>query len=273
MLDLAAGTFAPVSAGAITDFDPLRPTRSTVYEVGYKGLVAGRVSLTADAWTQRRRDFVFLAPVTPNVFFDAPSLTAYLAGVFTQAGVPDAPQVAAALAGGFAQLPLGTVQPDHDLVGPNDIALSYRNAGAVDVWGVDVGASTDLAAWLGMAVTYSHLNRNLFPAREIDGVNEVPLNAPRHKATISFTGYSPLRGLTSNLRVRWVNGFPVHAGVFRRDVPSYTVVDAGVSWRLPGANGITWSLTASNLLDHHHYEFAGTPRLGRLVLSRVQYEF
>ena len=273
MLDLAAGAFVPVSPAAIADFDPLRPTRSTVYEAGYKGLVAGKVSLTADVWTQRRRDFVFLAPVTPNVFLDAPSLTTYLTGVFTEAGVPNAAQVAAGLAGGFAQLPLGTVQPDQELVGPDDIALSYRNAGQVDVWGVDVGASTDIASWASMAVTYSHLNRNLFPAKDIDGINEVPLNAPRHKATVSFTGFSPRRGLTSNLRVRWVNGFPVHAGVFRRDVSSYALVDAGISWELPSTRGITWSITASNLLDHRHYEFAGTPRLGRLVLSRIQYRF
>ena len=273
ILNLAAGAFAPIATAAVSDFDPLRPTRSTVYEIGYKGLVAGSVSLTADAWTQRRRDFVFLAPVTPNVFFDAPSLTTYLTAAFTQAGVPNAPQNAAALAAGFAQLPLGTVQPDHALVGPNDIALSYRNAGKVDVWGADIGAVTDVSGWLTVALAYAHLNKNLFTADEIDGVNEVPLNAPQHKATLSFTGFNPRRGLTSNLRVRWVNAFPVHAGVFRRDVPTYTIVDAGVSWRPPTLNGVTWSLTASNLLDHRHYEFAGTPRLGRLVLTRVQYDF
>ena len=83
---------------------------------------------------------------------------------------------------------------------------------------------------VSVAVAYAHLNKNLFPADEIDGVNEVPLNAPRHKASVSFTAYSPLRGLTSNLRVRWINGFPVHAGVFRRDVPTYTMLDAGVAW-------------------------------------------
>ena len=273
ILDLAAGAFVPITSSAVTDFNPLRPTRSTVYEIGYKGLVAGTVSLTADAWTQRRRDFVFLAPATPNVFFDAPSLTTYLTTAFTQAGVPNAPQVAAQLAAGFAQLPLGTVQPDHALVGPNDIALSYRNAGKVDVWGADVGAMADVSGSLTVAFAYAHLNKNLFPADEIDGVNEVPLNAPRHKASLSFSGFHPRRGLTSNVRVRWVNGFPVHAGVFRRDVPSYTIVDAGVSWRPPTLNGVTWSLTASNLLNHRHYEFAGTPKLGRLVLTRVQYDF
>ena len=271
MLDLAAGAFVPFAPADVADFDPLRPTRSTVYEVGYKGLVAGNVSVTADAWTQRRRDFVFLAPVTPNVFFDGPGLASFLTNAFTQAGVPGAAQAATALAGAFAQVPLGTVQPDQELVGPTDIALSYRNAGKVDVWGVDLGASGDVASWLGIAVTYSHLSRNLFRADEIDGVNEVPLNAPRHKASISFNGYSPARGLTSNLRLRWVNGFPVHAGVFRRDVPSYAVVDAGISWRVPTLDGVTWSLTASNLLDHRHYEFAGTPRLGRLVLTRIHY--
>jgi outer membrane receptor for ferrienterochelin and colicins len=273
VLNLAIGAFAPISPDAVTDFEPLRPTRSTVYEVGYKGLVAGRVSVSADVWTQRRRDFVFLAPVTPNVFFDAPTLATYLTAAFTQAGVPNAPQVAAQMAAGFAQLPLGTVQPDQELVSPNDIALSYRNAGKVDVWGIDVGAGADLTSWLSVAVAYAHLNKNLFAAVEIDGVNEVPLNAPRHKASVSFTGYSPLRGLTSNLRVRWINGFPVHAGVFRRDVPTYALLDAGVSWRLSTIRGVIWSVTASNLLNHRHYEFAGTPKLGRLVLTRLQYDF
>ena len=60
--------------------------------MGYKGLVADRMSLSVDAWTQHRRDFVFLAPVTPNVFFDAASLGAYLTSALTQAGVPGAPQ-------------------------------------------------------------------------------------------------------------------------------------------------------------------------------------
>lgn len=273
ILDLAAGAFQPIAPDAVLDFDPLRPTRSTVYEVGYKGLVAGRLTLTADAWTQRRRDFVFLAPVTPNVFFDGPSLASYLAQAFTQAGVPGATQVAAQLAAGFAQLPLGTVQPDHPLVDPNDIALSYRNAGDVDVWGLDLGAEADIAGWMHVALAYAHLNKNLFPADEVDGVNEVPLNAPRHKASLVLSGYHPARGLTSNLRVRWVNAFPVRAGVFRRDVPSYVVLDAGLSWRPATLERVTWSLTASNLLDHRHYEFAGTPRLGRLVLTRVQYDF
>jgi outer membrane receptor protein involved in Fe transport len=273
ILNLAAGAFDPLAPANVRDFDPLLPTRSSVVEVGYKGLVADRMSVSVDAWSQRRRDFVFLAPVTPNVFFDAASLGAYLTTAFTQAGVPQAPQVAAQLAAGFAAVPLGTVQPDHELVGPNDIALSYKNAGSVDVWGLDLAAESDVAGWLTVAATYSHLSKNLFAPDEIDGLNEVPLNAPRHKATVSFDALNARRGLSSNLRVRWVNGFPVHAGVFSRDVPSYVVLDAGVSWQPAALRGITWSLTASNLLDHRHYEFAGTPRLGRLALTRLQYAF
>jgi outer membrane receptor for ferrienterochelin and colicins len=273
ILNLGAGAFDPIAADAVRDFEPLRPTLSHVFEVGYKGLVADRMSLSADIWTQRRRDFVFLAPVTPNVFFDAASLGAYLTSAFTQAGVPGAAQVAAQLAGGFASVPIGTVQPDHELVGPTDIALSYRNAGSVDLWGLDLAAESDLSAWLGIAATYSHLSKNLFAPDEIDGLNEVPLNAPRHKATVSLNGRAPRRGVTSNLRVRWVNGFPVHAGVFRRDVPSYAVLDAGVAWQPAPLRGVTWSVTASNLLDNRHYEFAGTPRLGRLVMTRVGYGF
>jgi len=273
ILNLGAGAFDPLAAQDVADFQRLRPTLSNVIEVGYKGLVADRISVSADAWSQRRRDFVFLAPLTPNVFFDAASLGAYLTTAFTQAGVPGAAAVAAQLAAGFAAVPLGTVQPEHELVGPTDIALTYKNAGSVDVWGVDLAAASDVTGWLTVAATYSHLSKNLFAPDEIDGLNEVPLNAPRHKATLSFSGFTPSRSVSSNVRVRWVNGFPVHAGVFRRDVPSYAVLDAGVSWRPASLRGVTWSVTASNLLDHRHYEFAGTPRLGRLVLTRLGYAF
>jgi outer membrane receptor protein involved in Fe transport len=207
------------------------------------------------------------------VFFDAASLTTYLTAAFTQAQVPNAAALAAQFAAGFAQVPLGTVQPDQELVGPLDIALSYRNAGTVDVWGLDLAVEMDVSSWLAVAATYAHLSRNLFAPDEIDGLNEVPLNAPRHKGTLSLTTFDPGRGLSTNLRVRYVNGFPVHAGVFRRDVPTYVVVDGGVSFRPASMPNVTWSVTASNLLDHRHYEFAGTPKLGRLVLTKLQYDF
>ena len=271
-LNLGRGTFDPLAPTAVTDFAPLQPTRSSVFEVGYKALVGGRTTISVALWKQQKHDFIFLAPVTPNVFFDAPSLGAYLTQAFTRAGVPNAGAVAAQLATGFAAVPLGTVQPDHPLVGPNDIVLSYRNAGEVNVWGLDVGGETEVGAHT-IAFSYSYLDRNLFSPSAIDGVNEVPLNAPRHKASISLRSTDVRHRASSEVRVRYVDAFPAHAGVFQRDVAAYTVVDAGLTWRPSVDTDMTWSLTASNLFDLRHYEFAGTPRLGRLLLTKVAYGF
>jgi iron complex outermembrane receptor protein len=272
VLNTSTGTFDAVAPASVGDFSRLRPTLSNVVELGYKGTIGSRLVLVADAWRQVRNDFVFFSVVTPNVFFDKTSLQTYLSGAFAAAGVPNAAATAASFAPVFASLPLGTVQPDSRSVGPNDIVLSYRNFARVRTWGVDVAQELVLTPLFTAAATYSFLNKNLFTSGELQG-DEVSLNAPRHKGSLALRYRDDARAIGAELRGRHVSAFPVHAGVYRRDVASYNLVDATATWRPRQTSGLTFGITATNLLNHSHYEFAGGAALGRLVVTRVQYDF
>ena len=217
VLNTGTGTFDAIAPASVADFNRLRPTLSNVVELGYKGTIGSRLVLVADAWHQVRNDFVFFSVVTPNVFFDRQSLQTYLGGAFAAAGVPNAAATAAAFAPIFASLPLGTVQPDSRSVGPNDIVLSYRNFARVQTWGIDVGQELALTSMLTAAATYSFLNKNLFTSGELQG-DEVALNAPRHKGSLALRLHDQARSIGAELRGRHVSAFPVHAGVYRRDV-------------------------------------------------------
>jgi len=51
-------------------------------------------------------------------------------------------------------------------------------------------------------------------------------------------------------------------------------VDAQFSWRLPlPGQSVTWSITGTNILDNKRVTFVGTPEIGRLLMTRVQYAF
>jgi outer membrane receptor protein involved in Fe transport len=86
-----------------------------------------------------------------------------------------------------------------------------------------------------------------------------------------------------------MDAFPVNSGLLNSlgsppnaagtvlypPVPSQTMIDAGFSWRLPieMAQKLTWSVSVTNLLDLKAATFAGTPQIGRMMLTRLKYEF
>ena len=56
-------------------------------------------------------------------------------------------------------------------------------------------------------------------------------------------------------------------------VPVNALLDLGFSWRLPVAASVRWSLNATNVLNNEVATFVGTPKIGRLVMTRLQYTF
>jgi iron complex outermembrane receptor protein len=67
-------------------------------------------------------------------------------------------------------------------------------------------------------------------------------------------------------------GNPV--GSVRYDpVPVNALLDAGFSWVLPVSGSPRWSLNATNLLDNKVATFVGVPKIGRLIMTRLQYTY
>jgi len=274
-------SFVQVQPSSVEDVERLKATTTDAYELGYKGILGKRARLAIDLWYQRKTNFTTAAQnVTPNAFLDPTTLGATLGAVLTaeaQAGrVPAAAiaPLATALTGQLAQVPVGTVVPDSPLADTPSLFFSYRNIDkTIDYSGVDLAFDyllTDRVTFIG---TYSWVSDVLFPEVST-GPDTLTLNSPNNKATLTARYRDEVTGLSFELRGRYANAFPVNSGVYVGNVPVNAFLDAQFSWRLPlPGQSVTWSITGTNILDNKRVTFIGTPEIGRLVMTRVQYAF
>ena len=295
VLDTGTGTFNPVDPASVRDVDPMRPSITETFEVGYKGVVGNKLVLTADFYRNKIHDFISsIHIVTPNVFLDpGPLASALGAGIAQQLALPENAQLAGALAvlddpatgvGGdgsgspvdeltrifvstAAAIPYGTVTPE-EASDPNAVMLTYRNFGEVSYYGTDLGFSYYPNDIWNLSGSYSFINENLF--EKVDGIDDIPLNAPKHKVSLAI-GLKP-SGLPLNLgaRMRYRGAFEMADGVYVGDVESHTVVDVSASYDFSKA---TFSVEASNLLDKQYQAFVGAPMIGRLVMAGLAVRF
>jgi hypothetical protein len=118
-------------------------------------------------------------------------------------------------------------------------------------------------------------------------------NTPKHKATLALRWRNEAKRVNVELRGRYADAFPVNSSLFTSGysfddpnsadttvtyryapVPTSITLDAGITWRPPlGGRDITLSLNGTNVLDNRRATFAGTPKIGRVVLTRVRYAF
>jgi outer membrane receptor for ferrienterochelin and colicins len=295
-----AGQTSTVAASALVDLQPLQASFSNTWELGYKGIIGDRLRVSVDYWYQIRPGEPPIGLVNPWVFYDGAGLGAYLgqniAAKLIVAGVPAATAAATASAAAgaltplMAALPLGTVAfTNTKLAGDQRLIATYQNAvGTVDVHGIDFAVDYQIGDnWL-LAGTYSNLSRNVFA--EIGGaINPLMSNSPKNRGSLSARYANEVSGFSTDYTVRWMDAFPVNSGLLNSlgsppnaagtvlypPVPSQTMIDAGFSWRLPieMAQKLTWSVSVTNLLDLKAATFAGTPQIGRMLLTRLKYEF
>ncbi len=261
----------PVNVGRI------RPTITNTYEVGYKGVVADRLSLSFDVYASQVKDFVGpLRVETPSVFLTGPSVGAFLTRRMIAAGIPAqfAQGIAAQLAGTAAKVPLGTVAPDGRT--SSDLVLTYRNFGDVNFWGADMGFQLLASDRVSVSGSFSYVSDECFDFNNDNNCTssvDISLNAPTLKGSLGARFADQLSGLTLEGRVRYSDAFTMNSGVYLGEVESYAVVDTNLGYKLPVASGARVSLTISNLFDNVHREFIGAPELGRMALLKLQYTF
>lgn len=259
-----------IGESAIVDVARLKPSLTNTFEVGYKGLIGDRLLLGVDVYYTRVEDFVSpLLVETPNAVFDSATLAAWLDPRLAAAGVPPAnrEQIIATM----SRIPLGLVTPEETPGGAGSLLLTYRNFGTVDLWGADLGASLIATNELRFSGTYSFVNRNFI--RNLDGISDVALNAPRNKATLSASYRSERLGLGVEVRGRYVETFPVNSGVYVGRVDSYELLDANVSYALPFSRRTEFALSGTNVLDQRHRQMVGAPEIGRMLLFRLRQTF
>lgn len=274
--------FVNFAATSVANVERLKASFNNTFEVGYKGGLANdRVLFAADWWWEQRENFVTPATnVSPNAFMDGPTLGAFIGarlGAEAAAGrVPAAaiPGLAAAFAGALARVPVGSVLPDGNLTNRPELVFTYRNvAEKIDLWGTDVSVDIQATDRVGFTGNISHASTGIFP-NIISGIDTLRLNAPQNKAAIAMRLRDDRRGVGGELRYRYTEDFKVNSGVYVGSVPTNSLIDAMLSYRLAALSGsATLSLYGTNLTNKKVATFVGVPQIGRMIMGRVAYTF
>jgi iron complex outermembrane receptor protein len=292
---------APVTAANLTDVGPLVPSFNNTWELGYKAILNDRFRVAVDMWYQIRGDVgAPIGQLNPTVQSDSATLKAYLQGAITAALTPSlgaavaagtAAQAAPPLAGYISKLPFGTAAlMNTKLAGDPSIIATYTSGiGTVDIHGIDV--ALDYQAndnWL-FSTTFSHQGKIVFP--EIGGAtNPLMSNSPKYRASGSVKYTNDVHGISWEIGTRYSDAFPVNSGLLNSlgttpngpnpagtalypAVPAQTLFDASASWRLPIRSNVTWSVNIQNIADTPAPTFVGTPNIGRLMITRLQWNF
>jgi iron complex outermembrane receptor protein len=295
-LNVVTGQTGALSTLSLPDVKPIRESTSNTVEIGYKGILGGRLLLAADAWWSRRQNMVTpLTIQTPLVLLNGPQLGAYLVPRFmadlgysqAQAAALAASLVGSTTSPGLATIPVAVISSADVHANGGQLLVTYVNVDEdIDVNGADVSLKFLASPVFSLGVNGSWVSDDRW---QTESAGLVTLNAPRQKATVT-AAYDNVdgNGLTAEARFRYTAGFPVNSGVYigtlclggtqgalaEDCVQSATLFDLTAGYRLPGnLSHTTLQVAVTNIFNEDYRPFPGTPNLQRMILARVKYDF
>ncbi len=281
---------------------PVLITTNT-YEIGYKGLIEDKLSISVDIYNTSRKgfsDFTQIAPLitlqgTDNLSSElgdavASDVTDYLIGL----GLPaaSAAAIAAGVGGAYTQasdasgvgalLPnfygTGTVETNRMPQGDGilHVAAGYRifPDAELNYWGSDIGLEYYFNQDISAFFNYSWVSKTQFDATDLGEDADSPLtyslNTPKNKFRVGLT-YMPKSGFRGNISFQHDDGFFSNNGQFGGDVPQKNLVDAAIGYSF--GNGLALDLTGQNILNNEYRAFNNMPLIGRRILAKATYTF
>ncbi len=293
-----------VTTASVVDAGALSPSFDNTWEVGYKAILNDRIRVAVDAWYQIKGAGQPIGQLNPLVFYDPATLGAFLTtrlgptltGFFAspQGGGLSGAALSATVAGTItqmttlmAQLPQGSLALNNAKLAPDQsiVATYTSGVGTVDVHGFDLAVDFQISdRWLA-AMSYSNQDRIVF--NEFGTVNPLMSNSPKNRGTLSIKYTNDGNGFAWDAGARYSDAFPVNSGLLNSlgsppntagialysGVPTQTLFDVGASWRLPVQQNVTWSVNIQNAANTPVPTFVGTPNIGRLMMTRLQWNF
>lgn len=270
------------------------------WEIGYKGILFDKLFVTADFYYTRVSDYVSpLTNSTASVMFNPAELRAALGNDSTGLLYTNYENFAPALKpvlvraldgnygtpangsaydelviifmGAAAQIPNGSLTPDHPKVG-NDVILTYKNLGTISVGGMDLSANYHVNDKLTIGAAYSYVTEDSIP---LDGaqLGYVALNAPKHKLALTGEYNWKKIGLKSRVAYRWQDSYPANSAVYVGTVDAIHYLDMGFTYTFPKSSGTSISLDLQNVTNNKKRPFPGTPRMGTMAIVRIAQTF
>ena len=288
-IDLAGNILAPEGTPASS----LR--EDNTYEIGYKGVIDNKLSLSIDLYQANKKNFTGLRQISPLVVLPtlgddvAAALIPILTGTLIAQGLD--PATAQATASGVAGAyvgtasaitapggnlqPLGTVESDQMPEGglPH-VAYGYRNFGEITYYGLDFGASYFLDSNIRLFGNYSWVSQNSFTGEDIGekegSTNRYDLNFSDHRVRFG-ANFEPEKGLQGGFSVKYNNSFQSTLGFYSGLVKARTLVDANVGYKFE--NGLYLNLAIDNLFNDKYRSFPTMPIIGTRIFGTVRYSF
>ena len=267
----------------INPIDPLQATVVNSLSLEYRIATEGRGRISARIGRSSIDNLIGpLRMETPTVFFEPRSVRAFIerrVEPMVRLGIvyPELRDILIHdLTNLVTQLPVGTIMPDQ-MTAPG-LLLTYRNYGKVDFWHAGLSAEISLTPSLSLEGTHSHVSEQCFDfleaaATDCSDLEDISLNLPKSKSSLSIRYQGPDSGLLAEGRMRRLRGFYANAGVYAGNVEGYAVLDARIELPVPSLPRARAGITATNLLDNRHQEFIGAPEIGRLVMASLTYAF
>jgi len=284
-LDPNTQTVAPMST--LPEVEPIQESYTESYELGWTGVFANALSVSADVYYMKKNDFVSpLIVQTPLFTMGGAEIVAHLIA----RGLPSSQAIP--LGTGMAGVPLGVVAAPG--VGPStspDLIATYRNVGDVTLWGGDLTFQLFVTDDWSVSGSLSAVSDDYF--RPDEGA-PIALNAPEVKGSLGANYRDVRSGITGGLRWRFQSQFPAESagyvgtrciggtGVFVEDCveprglwgiggDGRALVDVNLGYAIPNMN-TTLKLVVNNVFDAGYRSFVGVPRIGRFAMLTAKYD-
>ncbi|HEX7810208.1 MAG TPA: TonB-dependent receptor, partial [Thermoanaerobaculia bacterium] len=231
--------------------DQLDVEKVQSHEVGYSGIIGGKLFMTVDLYQSSMSDFV--TDLLPGV---NPAFAPY--------AIPSTvPAPFQAPLAGFLRAALGNNFSGLTTVGGRPaLVLSYTNAGEVDSQGAEIAFNYYVSNNWIVDLNYSFFDFDVKSAQ----LGDVLLpNAPENKMNLGLGYRSPK--FDGKITYRWVEEFDWAAGIFVGTVPQYDVINLSGNYKISDRFG--FGVDISNLLNDEHYEAFGGDILERRALGFV----
>ena len=284
-LDPNTLTVQPMIGTTLDEVPPVQESYTESFELGWTGIMANRLSVSADVYYMKKNDFVSpLIVQTPLLTLNGPAVAAYLT---PYVGATNA----AALAAGIAQVPLGVVAAPG--VGPNvaNLVATYRNLGDVTLWGGDVSFQWFLTDVWNLSGMLSAVSDDYFRP---ENAAPIALNAPEVKGSIGLAYRDTRAGFNGGAQVRFNSQFPAESagyvgtrcipdqpvGLFTEDCVAGhgigwgdepPIFDVNFAYKVPSTD-VTLQLVVNNVFNSANRTFVGVPSIGRFAMLSARYE-
>jgi outer membrane receptor for ferrienterochelin and colicin len=208
------------------DINLVKPEEADVYEIGYRGKVFNLI-IDASAYYSQYQNFIS----TENVI------------------VP--------LYGTVGDNSLSLLALEN---GDTKIYQTYTNANVdVNSFGGSIGVSTRIMSKINIGANYTYAKQDFDQDANPDF--RTSFNTPQHKAkaTFRYTDLLPNFGIGANFR--WSGEYFWQAGFGDGIVPSYSVLDAQINYKIPKFKTM-FKAGATNVLNDEYFTAFGAPNIG-----------